>query len=261
MRISEQLHLGAGQHRGALSLFPIWQPAQPRPAIQLADELSVSVRELQVPKVPWLQVTAAELPVLLLEGDVLVGGRQDRFVLRSTLLAPWQPSEVEVRCVEQERWHGEGEHVAGSRRATSYVRGNPEQGEVWERVAQEQQRAAGPPNTDGLEMLPGQCGVLIGIGGRARLMELFSDAAMLGQAWRRILEAAARDAAGAPLVRTTGHTARAFIRNVAALQPIVAGPTGLGRAVSATAGPLQLIGISLDDHILHASVLHDGIPA
>lgn len=261
MIISKQLHLGAGQHRGALSIFPIWQPAHPSSKIQLADQRSVSVRELEVPDVPWLQVTAADVMVLLLEGDVLVGGRQDRFVLKSTLLSPGQQSKVEVRCVEQERWHGEGEHVAGARRATSFVRGNPEQGQVWQHVAQERQRTAEPPATDGLDMLPGQCGVLIGIGGRVRLMELFSDEAMLAQAWRRILEAAARDAAGAPPLRTTGHTAREYIRNVAALQPSATGPAGLGRTVSATAGPLQLRGISFGSRILHASVLDERISA
>ena len=58
---------GAGRHRGALSVFPIWQHAQRTPAITLAHELSITVGELDSPQVPWLQVEAADRPVLLLE--------------------------------------------------------------------------------------------------------------------------------------------------------------------------------------------------
>jgi hypothetical protein len=44
--------------------------------------------------------------------------------------------------------------------------------------------------------LPGQSGVLIGLGGRPALLELFADETLLVSAWPRILAAAARGPQG-----------------------------------------------------------------
>lgn len=261
MKISKQLHLGAGEHRGALSIFPLWQPAVPSTGVRLADAGSITVQELGTPTVQWLQVTAASDAVLLLEGEILVGGQQDRVVMHSTLLAPQANAQIEVRCVEKERWSGTVDHRSGTRRATSHVRSDFDQLGVWKRVEQERHPAHSVPRVDDLQMLPGQCGVLIGIGGVPRLMELFADQDLLGQAWDRILEAAAREASRAPKVRTTGHTAREFIRTVATLAPTVTGAAGLGRTVGANRGALELRGITYKDRLLFASVLNEGVAA
>ncbi len=197
------LHVGRGTHRQGLTVFPIWQERFDGRPIAVADSHLVKVGELAEPSVPYLQVTAmVTSPVLILDGDVLVGGLQDRVAIGSTLLAGGSTTVIQVRCVEQERWSGGRAHTIGGRRATAFVRGDSDQHVVWQRVHAEKQKVARPVDVSDLAPLPGQCGVLFGFGGKPALLELFADDVMLASAWDRIVESAAREAAGAENVAT-----------------------------------------------------------
>lgn len=45
-------------------------------------------------------------PLFLMPGEVLLGGRQDRTIAAATVIPPHsKPTEVEVYCVEQQRWN------------------------------------------------------------------------------------------------------------------------------------------------------------
>ncbi|MEP6562140.1 MAG: DUF6569 family protein, partial [Nakamurella sp.] len=127
------LHVGRGTHRGPLTVFPIWHDIVPGGKVRLADPNSLAVSELEQPDVPFLQVQAGRgIPVLLLDGDLLLGGLQDRVAIGSTLIAPGKATTIDVRCVEADRWHGTAAHTAGARRASSFVRGDADQNGVWE---------------------------------------------------------------------------------------------------------------------------------
>ena len=251
----DKMHVGRGESRGALTVFPIWQRRTPGTTVVLATDGALRVQELDSPSVPHLRVTpSGRLPVLLLDGDVLVGGRQDRVAAGSRLLAPGFSATVDVRCVEQERWSGSQTHSVGGR-ATAFVRGNHDQQEVWRRVAVERSRAPGVPEVSGWEPLPGQSGVLTGIGGRPALLELFADEVLLAAAWQRILAAAARDAAGRPPKQTPGYRAREFAGAVEAM-PLSVRPQDSSMAISAGTGGLELRGVAEGHRLLHASVIN-----
>ncbi len=47
-------------------------------------------------------------PLLLLGGDLLLGGNQDRIVARDTIIAPGKTVSVNVFCVEHGRWDDQG---------------------------------------------------------------------------------------------------------------------------------------------------------
>jgi hypothetical protein len=49
-------------------------------------------------------------PLLLLGGDLLLGGKQDRIVARDTIVHPGKTVNVDVYCVEQGRWEGASRH-------------------------------------------------------------------------------------------------------------------------------------------------------
>ncbi|MGI8923030.1 MAG: ARPP-1 family domain-containing protein [Fimbriimonadales bacterium] len=45
-------------------------------------------------------------PLLLLGGELLLGGKQDRVVAKDTIIPPGETKDVEVFCVERGRWEG-----------------------------------------------------------------------------------------------------------------------------------------------------------
>jgi hypothetical protein len=251
------LHVGRGTRRGALTVFPVWHAAPPGRPVRLADEHTVDVRELPDPQVPHLRVAATGPGlVLLLEGDVLAGGLQDRVAIASHLLIPGDDVIIDVRCVEQDRWSGDDRQVAGTRRASAYVRGETDQDEVWRRIAVERGRTHCRPDVADLRPLPGQSGVLIALGGRPALLEVFAEPDLLTQAWSRLMDAAAREATGRPDKSATAHSARHFIGLVDQLVPHVVPGAIVGQNLRGGHGPLTLRGIGDGARVLHASVIN-----
>ena len=96
-------------------------------------------------------VVKGDRPVLLLDGEELLGAKQNR-VVNLTILAPAQRTTViPVSCVESGRWHHDPEH-SRRRRARSSPKAAPrtcsrcprslmrghrrsDQGEVWSLIA------------------------------------------------------------------------------------------------------------------------------
>lgn len=254
--MKNQLHVGAGERRGALTVFPIWQARTAGRPVALAEAGSVTVQELDVPTVPKLQVSGLSAKtVLILEGDLMLGGQQNRVAIGSTLVGRGQAVEIDVRCVEQERWSGDRGHETGRERASAFVRSGADQHEVWRRVAAERENHSRIVDVSDLQPLPGQSGVLIAVGGVPVLMELFADDELLAAAWHRIIQAAARDASNRPSRGTPGQAARDFVGAVSTLHPVDDGAAGLGRRVAARSSRLELRGIRDADRILHLSVL------
>src|SRR4029077_18008501 len=105
----------------------------------------------------------------------------------------------------------------------------------------------------GLVPLPGQSGVLIGVGGRPVLLEVFADEKLLATAWQPILDAAAREAIGRRNRATPGYLAREFVGLIDQMTPTWSAAGGIGRSIVATAGPLELRGIGDGERLLHAS--------
>ncbi len=256
------LHVGRGTHRAGLTVFPIWHEHTEGRPVSIADDHLVRVGELADPAVPFLQVTVVvTTPVLVLDGDVLTGGLQDRVAIGSTLLDGGVTAVINVRCVEQERWSGGRVHAVGGSRASAAVRSNSDQDAVWQRVQAEKQKRAPAIDLSGLAPLPGQSGVLLGFGGKPGLLELFADDIMLSAVWDRILESAAREAAGTISVATTAHRAREFIGMVDKMEPSTIGTSGSARVVHAVNGPLLLRGIMDGVRLLHASVINGPVVA
>ncbi|MBC8064017.1 MAG: hypothetical protein H7Y17_04250 [Chlorobia bacterium] len=71
----------------------------------------VEISELGDEEVNALQVTnKGTRPLLLLGGDLLLGGKQDRIVARDVIVPPGKTMNVEVYCVEHGRWDDRSEH-------------------------------------------------------------------------------------------------------------------------------------------------------
>lgn len=100
----------------------------------------VEVSEVPEEIVEKLRVTnKGEKPLLLVGGDLVKGGKQDRVVARDVIIPPGKTMDIDVFCVEQGRWSGETESFqAVAAKAPTEVRSKVafagDQGQVWQEV-------------------------------------------------------------------------------------------------------------------------------
>jgi hypothetical protein len=99
----------------------------------------IEIDELDSPTVEVLRVrNTGKQPILLVGGDLLLGGQQDRVVQEDTVIEPGQSAAVKVFCVERGRWEGGSKFGSGGKVPYS-VRKEAEfgggQGAVWSEVS------------------------------------------------------------------------------------------------------------------------------
>jgi hypothetical protein len=102
--------LAAAQRHEDLTIFPLVAPgAADLPYELLVDALgagTLSIGEAGEGTVPTLVAkNAADRAVLVLDGEQLIGARQNRMTNRSILLAARSATAIPVYCMEQGRWH------------------------------------------------------------------------------------------------------------------------------------------------------------
>ena len=229
----QKVHVGSGTTCGALGVFPVWGEVD----IERDDSTAVRGRARQRKGHPRCQDPEGcehrGPSLLLLEGQLLEGGWQNRMVARSVVVAPNDELAVGVVCVEAGRWSGQRRHADGRRRAATRVQAGlrasgDRQNEVWKRVSEYETRY-GPnatssftehadraaddvtPLVRGLRPFPGQIGIVIAISGYPVSAELFDSPLTLAEQYQSIVAAAAMDAVGRPAEVTPSRRVRRFI--------------------------------------------------
>jgi hypothetical protein len=90
-------------------------------------------------------------PLLLLGGEVILGGQQDRILGQDTVVPAHEKMVVEVFCVEHGRWSGQREFSAANGFADSKLRVRAkyksDQQAVWAEVAKKNATLAAKPST------------------------------------------------------------------------------------------------------------------
>ncbi len=100
---------------GSLDVVPLHEaPATDPTSFEVPDYLTldeatdrgvVEITETGDGSVPTLRVeNKAELPILMVEGEILTGGKQNRILNTSILAAAGKTTDVPVSCVERGRW-------------------------------------------------------------------------------------------------------------------------------------------------------------
>ena len=184
-----------------------------------------------------------DLPVLLLDGEELIGAKQNR-ILNLTVLAPAHKTIViPVSCVEAGRWHANSAEFGGAGRAhfakgrarkaadvsrSLRARGSREsdQGAVWNDIAERASRMQVDSATGAAAALydqhrerldafrhafvphPRQCGALFAINGRLIGLDLFDSPKTFAAALGKLVESHALDAidtANASAPATSAH--------------------------------------------------------
>lgn len=222
------------RHEG-LAVFPLFAEPSRGVDYDLSDEAlnrgTVTVEEVsEAGSVPDLSVeNKGDLRVLFLEGEELIGAKQNRILNTSVLIAAHTKSKIPVSCVEAGRWGYKSRHFgSGGTHSPSMLRRvlkasvsksvkakrghRSDQGEVWEEVAR-QQRALGAFSGTGamsdtfeahrkrldefrekLHYVEGAVGAAVAVGGKLVAIDLFDKPATCGRVWNRLLSGAVLDA-------------------------------------------------------------------
>jgi hypothetical protein len=117
---------GEGLRHENLTIFPLIAEPQPElPYLLLGDALDlgfVSIGEMGSGSVPSLVATnRGDVDVLILDGEQLIGAKQNRITNRTIILQAKTETVIPVSCMEQGRWH----HVSPEFRSSPKPRHAP----------------------------------------------------------------------------------------------------------------------------------------
>ena len=132
--------LGSPQRHQSLTVFPLLaQDAPALPYTLMSDALQhgiLRITEVGSGTVPeLLALNSGESAILVLDGEQLIGARQNRTTNRSLLLPAKSETKIPVSCMEQGRWRFDSEQFAPTKHSSpSTVRRRAREVEA-ERVA------------------------------------------------------------------------------------------------------------------------------
>ena len=285
-----------------LTLFPLSSEAQsPLSYLLLEDGLRedlVSIREVSSSgSVPELMVeNRAELPTLIVDGEELVGAKQNRVANLTMLLPARQTTTIPVSCVEQGRWAYDAPDFAVSS-SVQYARGRAEmrrsvhremrtsgtkrsnQSEVWDSIADKSCRMSVDSPTEAMSSIfdqyaqdldnyaqaftPGrnQIGAIFIMNNRSLGLDLFDQTATFARFLPKLVRSYAIDAlerrhAGSE-APATGAEAMAFLDHLSNA-PFEDYPgVGLGRDAGAAANGLIAGALVVDDAVAHLTAFSE----
>jgi hypothetical protein len=120
------LEFGKLQEFNSMAVFPVFVKTESKLDYMTLNEAIkgdlLEIKELDdAGAVPELMVTnSADIPVLILDGEELVGAKQNRVVNTTILLKENSKTIIPVSCVEQGRWSYNSDKFLDSDRIASY---------------------------------------------------------------------------------------------------------------------------------------------
>jgi hypothetical protein len=249
--------LGAPLHHRNLTVFPLYLDSAGEPPYDLfRDALArgdVEVREVsEAGSVPNLTlVNRGTRPVLVPEGEILTGAKQNRVVNITVLVAAASTYTLPVSCVESGRWHSVSATFAGGSHAHPALRAaklvsvhasrhaghgtTSDQGRVWAEVDRasaqlgvhshtssltDVMEGAGErrqPYREAITLPADACGFVAGSGGRVIGLEAFGSPSVMARVAASLTDAYFTQASwdGRKRRQTTEREARAFLDTVA----------------------------------------------
>jgi hypothetical protein len=230
-----QIRVGEPLSYQALSVFPLFTQSKSSVEYALADEALrdqlLTVQEVsEGGSVPELLVeNKADMRVLFIEGEELVGAKQNRILNTSILVAAKSKTKIPVSCVERGRWSYQSQHfgLSGSHSPSSVryaVKASvteslrregsrrSDQGTVWGKVATMNAACFAESPTDAmsaafdtykeqlaefrehLKYVDGASGLAVVIGKRVVGCDLFDKPSTCRKVWDRLLSGLALEA-------------------------------------------------------------------
>jgi hypothetical protein len=238
------------------------------------------------------------LPLLLIDGEQIVGAKQNRIVNASFLVAPGQSVEVPVSCVERGRWRYRGltfgrsdTTISANARAAklrrlhaSLERGRGHDGDqqaVWRDVehyltrtgassqsaafddAFQHHRGHSEPALSSFEPAAGQVGIAAVCDGSLVGLDLFGSPSLYARGWKKVargLLSEVYDAREAPSEASSLATVRGAIQAIAASKPMRSSAPGIGQTLHAAATGVTFTGVVHREVLYHAAAAPNDAP-
>ena len=265
----DSVAVGSAITRLGVSFFPVYLAANDLPPIATGEAAGLVVDELDEASVHALRVrNPGDRPVLVVEGEHFLGGKQNR-ALNATVLVPARAElEIPVSCLEQGRW-GERQgyrrddaFAAATVRATQHAavtrstdrRGSRkgDQAGVRHAVDRMLDRAAAVEKLAASGPLPGQCGIAVTHESWLQAMDLFGAPDLLAVHWPALIRSYLLES---PAVQ--GRPSATRVLGLA--QRFAAAPgrqaPGVGLGVEHRVADRRLVGqaLTLDGAIVHTA--------
>jgi hypothetical protein len=284
-----EVTVGGGFDIGGLTVYPLTGVRTGAPSYLTGPEAFeaglITVSELDPPQVPLLAVTnLADVLILLVEGEMLVGGDQNRTMNVTVLIPPRATTVVPVSCVEAGRWgarravSSSRSHAPGSIRAakTAHLElrtgdgsgRRSDQHRVWDEVERRSlahgvesetsalqdvlisQEVRIADQLDHLTPVRDQIGVVCAVGDRVVGLDLFDKPSTLEQYLRGIVAGHALDAEPGSSAKETVEAIERFLARVDRAVRDVGGGVGLGTEMLLH-GDVTGIGLVYDNCLVH----------
>jgi len=289
------LTLGSAASQGGLAV--LWlhgKDAAGAPALEILtlDESrargALTVIERAQASVPELMAeNHGKTHVLLLAGEILVGGKQNRVLREDLLLPPLSgPRNIAVYCVEQGRWN-EGRKDFDSRGSVvqpsvrSQVLRKAEQSRIWSGVAAASRSAAAPSPTGSYQaiydkpevkaqldqaarrfdpaMAPTAVGAAVFVGPNLAGVDCFHAPGLFAREWPKLLRASALDAYGVAAGAWDEAAGRArtdgLLRAAARVEGGARGSVGAGRLFEFTLDGRRGAALLFEGQAIHVAIL------
>ena len=224
--------------------------------------------------------------VLLLAGEILLGGKQNRIVTEDVLLPPKSgPRDISVYCVEQGRWAGarpgfesRGTFAAPSLR--SQVMAKQGQNRVWAEVDRYSALAASPSPTRSYQDVyekpevqehirdveqrigpfKGALGAAVFVDDALAGLDLFQDGSLFAREWPKLLRAYAvevyrRSPRSGGDERRLRDTVADVLRNAEGVRGTLRRNAGVGELFEFRAGPHRGTSLAFQGHVTHVAIL------
>jgi hypothetical protein len=229
------LRVGVGAAHAGMTVFPIFASSTAVPTLryrtleQAIGEGAVEVVEQASATVPELTLrNKSAVMIFVLDGEEVIGGRQNRIVNASFLIAANSTVTLPVTCVEHGRWHdvsrvfSSGESMPHAMRLAKHrqvsaslarmSRPIADQGATWDAIAEKQTTTGTRSATGALHdiyqsqqerlsaweqtfpYVAGAVGFIIGLGGQITGADLFDQPETAEALWPKLRRSYALDA-------------------------------------------------------------------
>lgn len=295
--VSSELHVEGARSSGGLSLVSVFGPERPEPAYIVAasgfTQGTLTINEAGRGSVSQLIVqNRGERPVLLIDGEHLEGGRQNRVLTVSVLAAPMHETVIPVSCVEQGRWMYRGGHAflpateighprlrseTARTHAESVLAGHghlSDQSVVWAEVERARRGVGARPSpTSAMRDLfedrrkelseitqalagpvRGQIGVVASVSDRPLAADIFEHPSILEQLWPRLVAGYAMNALGHPPAAVEPSVIESMLATVVAAPATTREDLGLGTEVIVASTDVIANALTWQQGVVHLAV-------
>ena len=292
-QLLDRVAVGRPITRGGISLVPVYIPQDLPEPIATGAVAGLQIAEAPDAEVARLSVTnGGNGPVLLVEGETVRGGLQQRTLNVSVLVPGKTRLDIPVSCVEAGRWNGGREFGRSPSFAPGPVRRSKvdsvrenlqrsgqkasDQGAVWSGVEDtircfeigsvtrnvadaDEVFERDTPRWRALrplletEPLPGQCGVVIFHGGRVAAAELFGAPELLRAHWSPMIRGHLLDTQAEVDGRPSLDRALRFLRRLGRVRGETAAGVGLGAEIHLRSERVSGQALVWEGALVHAS--------